>query len=259
MDHADVPPDPTAQRRYPPVALIECVADLTQTYYKVRRLHLVIVDLKSQVRSLTDQLRRLQPGPHADYTTPMAPMGGKTPLHGRRFVYGYSLDGSDFPCYLVWPWRTENNSFFLLESQTHRYVALDQAGFLHPLGLRHFYDGFSLRAEISIRSAALVAFDLHEDELSSDLFFSQAAVVDRGWADHQELPVDQNAPEADRRNVPEEVISVSDSEVDRESTIGGCSSQASCSTTSSDDASDTSEPAMSEVSVQHSMMEHAFL
>ena len=43
----------------------------------------------------------------------------------------------------------------------------------------------------------------------------------------------ENAPEADRRNVPEEVISVSDGEVDRESTIGGCSSQASCSTTSS--------------------------
>ena len=53
-------------------------------------------------------------------------------------------------------------------------------------------------------------------------------------------------------------ISVSDSEVDRESTIGGRSSQASCSTTSSDDASDTSEPAMSEVSVQHSMLEHAY-
>ena len=77
LDHADVPPDITAQRRYPPVALIECVADLTQTHYKVRRLHLVIVDLwrpwkihKTQVRSLTDQLRRLQPGPHADYTTP---------------------------------------------------------------------------------------------------------------------------------------------------------------------------------------------
>ena len=174
LDHADVPPGITAQRRYPPVALIECVADLTQTHYKVRRLHLVIVDLwrpwkihKTQVRSLTDQLRRLQPGPHSDYTTPLAPIGGKTPLHGRRFVYGYSLDGSDFPCYLVWPWRTEDNNFFLLESQTHRYVALDKAGFLHPLGLRHFYDGFSLRAEINIRSAALVAFDLQEDELSS--------------------------------------------------------------------------------------------
>ena len=132
------------------------------------------------MRSLTDQLRRLQPGPRADNTTPMMPMRSKTPLHGLRFVYGYSLDGSDFPCYLVWPWRTDSNSFFLLESQSRRYVALDQAGFLHPLGLRHFYDGFSLRAGISIRSAALAAFDLHEDELSNDLIVSQAAVMDRG-------------------------------------------------------------------------------
>ena len=82
--------------------------------------------------------------------------------------------------------------------------------------------------------------------------------MDRGWMDHQEQPVDQNAPEADRRNVPKEVISVSDGEVDRESTIGGCSSQASCSTTSSDDDSDISEPARSEVSVQDSIMEHAY-
>ena len=74
-----------------------------------------------------------------------------------------------------------------------------------------------------------------------------------GWIDHQEQRVDQNVPEADRRNVPEEVISVSDGEVDRESTIGGCSSQASCSTTSSDE--DSEEPARSEVSVQDSMME----
>ena len=71
---------------------------------------------------------------------------------------------------------------------------------------------------ISIRAAALVAFDFQENELSSDLILSQAAVLARGWDDHQEQPVDQNAPEADRRNVPEEI---SDSEVDRESTIGG--------------------------------------
>ena len=39
--------------------------------------------------------------------------------------------------------------------------------------------------------------------------FVPSCGADRGWADHQEQPVDQNAPEADRRNVPEEVISVS--------------------------------------------------
>ena len=52
---------------------------------------------------------------------------------------------------------------------------------------------------MSIRPAALAAFDLQEDDLPTDLVVSQAAVVDRGWMDHQEQPVDQNAPEADRR------------------------------------------------------------
>ena len=59
FDHVDVPTGTMAQRRYPPVALIECVADITQKHYKVRRLHLVIVDLwrpwkihQAQVRSL---------------------------------------------------------------------------------------------------------------------------------------------------------------------------------------------------------------
>ena len=103
-----------------------------------------------------------------------------------------------------------------------------------------------------------MAFQLQEEGVSNDLVLYQAAVVAKGWADHQEQPVDQTAPEADRRNVPDEIISVRDSEVDHDSTNGGCSSQASCSSTSSEDESSASEPAMSEVSVQHSMLEHAY-
>ena len=114
----------------------------------------------------TRELRRLQYS--ADCTTPLSPEPGKTPLHGRRFVYGYSLNGSDFPCYLLWPIRTLTASFCLLESQTRRYVDIEHAGFLHPLGLRHFCDGFSLRAEVSIRSSALVAFQFQEEEVSPD-------------------------------------------------------------------------------------------
>ena len=123
LDLTDVPGGTMAQRRYPPAALIECVADIAQRHHKVRRLHLVIVDLwrpwkinQTQVRSLTGALRRLQYS--ADCTTPLSPQPGKTPLHGRRFVSGYSLDGSDFPCYLLWPVRTPTGSFCLLESQT---------------------------------------------------------------------------------------------------------------------------------------------
>ena len=173
-------------------------------------------------------------------------------------MYGYSLDGSDFPCYLLWPKRAPTGSFCLLESQTQRYVDIEHAGFLHPLGLRHFYDGFSLRAEVSIRFPALEAFQLQEEEVSPDLVLSRAAVAARGWGGHQEQPVDQNAPEADRRNVPDDVISVSDSEVDQESSLGEESSYACGSSASDGKDSSDSEPAMSEVSDQYSMLEHAY-
>ncbi len=150
FDHDNGQTNYEARRRYPPVALAECVADIMIQRHKVRRLHLVIVDLwrpwkvnQAQVKSLMNTLRNLDPCPSAEGTTPMMPVAGKTPLHCRRFVYGYSLDGSDFPCYFLWPHRTPGDSFWLLESQTHRYVDLSQAGFLRPLGIRHFYDAFS--------------------------------------------------------------------------------------------------------------------
>ena len=86
FDQKDGQTGPMAQRRYPPVALAECVADILSKRHKVRRLHLVIVDLwrpwkinQGQVKLLTDQLRLLNPCPDVYNTTPMAPVQGKTP------------------------------------------------------------------------------------------------------------------------------------------------------------------------------------
>ena len=156
-------------------------------------------------------------------------------------------------CGLIAP----RDSFWLLESQTHRYVDLSQAGFLRPLGIRHFYDAFSLHAEVSIR-AAIDTFQFQQSDLSSDLVISSEAAVARGWAEHQEQPVDQNAPEADRRNVPDDVISVSTSEVDSASSNGDDSSYESYSYTSCSGESSDKEPPVSEVSDQHSMLEHVY-
>ena len=145
-----------------------------------------------------------------------------------------------------------------MESQTNRYVDLSLAGFLRPLGIRHFYDAFGLHAEVSIRTAAIEAFQFQEGDLSSDLVVSVDAACARGWADHKEQPGDQNAPEADLRNVPDDVISVSASEVDSDSSHGGDSSYESYSdTTSSYESSDTESPA-SEVSDKQSLLEHAY-
>ena len=69
--------------------------------------------------------------------------------------------------------------------------------------------------------------------------------------------MDHNAPEADGRNVPDDVISVSDGETDQESSLGEESSYACDSSASEGKESSDSEPAMSEVSDQYSMLEHA--
>ena len=87
---------------------------------------------------------------------------------------------------------------------------------------------------------------------------SLAAVAARGWDGHQEQPVDHNAPEADRRNVPHDVVSVRDSKMDQESSLGEESSYACDSSASEGKDSSDSEPAMSEVSDQYSMLEHAY-
>ena len=193
----------------------------------------------------------------------MMPYGPNAPFHCRRFVYGYSLDGSDFPCYFLWPHRTQQGSFWLLEFQTRRhidiYIYISLAPFLRPLGLQHFYDAFGLKAELSIRVAAMEAFHLQEGELSNDLIVSAEAAVARGWTDHVEQPIDQNAPEADLRNVATDVISVNDSEVDSASSAGDGSSDGNGDDTSSRSSeSSGSEPPASEVSDQHSMLEHAY-
>ena len=58
----------------------------------------------------------------------------------------------------------------MLESQTDQYVDLSAADFLCPLA--DFHDAFGLRAEVSIRTDALAAFQLEEENLSEDLVVS---------------------------------------------------------------------------------------
>ena len=135
-----------------------------------------------------------------------------------------------------------NKTFFWpLESQTRRHIDISLAPFLRPLALQHFYDAFGLRAELSIRVAAMEAFHLQEGELSNDLRVSAEAAVARGWTDHVEQPIDQNAPEADLRNVPIDVISVNASEVDSASSAGD-GSDGKDDTSSSSSESSGSEP-----------------
>ena len=261
--------------KFPPLALLECVFDKQETTNKLRRLHLIIVDLwrpwrinREQVRAVTSCLRHRQPEPMGFVNTPMVHSGG-TPhlhepkLHERRFIYGYGLDGSDFPCYLMWPERVgSEQSVALLDSQANWWCKLTEVGYMCPLDLHHLMDAFRITAELSsahLREIAVQQLGLLEGEVTADCQVSMDAARRKGWLVHEEQPVDLVAPEADVRNVPEDVISVRASEVDDASTVTSSNQDdAGSSSDSSDDSSTTDEPAPSVASEDHNMLVQAY-
>ena len=129
-----------------------------------------------RARAITDQLWFVQDCDNTRRVSPFRPAGPKPPLRCRRFAYGYALDGSEFPCYLVWPQR-EERSYALLDIATSDTLILDETSSFRPLGMQHFYDSFALVSQIGIRSDALELFGLREDELLSDLRITKAGVL----------------------------------------------------------------------------------
>ena len=85
-------------------------------------------------------------------------------LHERRFIYGYGLDGSEFPCHLMWPERVgSEQSVALLDSQANWWCKLTEEGYMCPLDLHHLMDAFRITAELSsahLREIAVQDFPL---------------------------------------------------------------------------------------------------
>ena len=176
---------------FPPPAIVEALQDYVTHYYKVRRLHLIVVDLwrpwkynTARAKAITDQLWYIS---HCDAThrvSPLRPDGPEPPLRCRRFAYGYALDGSECPSYLVWPQR-DGHSYVVLDTSTNDTLPLDQE-FFRPLGMEHFYDSFALESQISVRREALRLFGLREDELMPDLHITRDGVLRIRLGAHQE-------------------------------------------------------------------------
>ena len=211
---------------FPPPAIVEVLQDFVTNYHKVRRLHLIVVDLwrpwkynMAQARAITDQLWRISDNDNTRRVSPFRPDGSRAPLRCRRFAYGYALDGSEFPCYLVWPQRDER-SYVLLDTATTDTLPLDQESLFRPLGMQHFYDAFALTSQICVRRDALVLYGFHEDELLSDLHITREGVLRTeigAHHAHHEQVVDHGAQLADRNKVPAAVIQLAPHEVDTDS------------------------------------------
>ena len=144
--------------------------------------------------------------------SPFRPDGPEPPLRCRRFAYGYALDGSECPSYLVWPQR-DGQSYTLLDTSTTDTLALNH-DFFRPLGMQHFYDSFALVSQISVRREALHLFGLREDELLPDLHITRDGVLRIGLGAHQEHRVNHVARATDRTKVSADVIQLAAHEVD---------------------------------------------
>ena len=202
---------------FPPPAIVEALQDYVTHYHKVRRLHLIVVDLwrpwkynTARGREITDQLWRIS---HCDETrrvSPFRPEGPAPPLRCRRFAYGYALDGSECPSYLVWPQR-DGQSYTLLDTATADTLVLDQ-NFFRPLACSTSMTPL----QICVRREALALFGLREDELLPDLHITRDGVLRIGLGAHQEHRVNHEARAADRTKVSAEVIQLAAHEMDPE-------------------------------------------
>ena len=144
--------------------------------------------------------------------SPFRPDGPEPPLQCRRFAYGYALDGSECPSYLVWPQR-DGQSYTLLDTSTTDTLPLNH-DFFRPLGMEHFYDSFALVSQISVRREALHLFGLREDELLPDLRITRDGVLRIGLGAHQEHRVNHVARATDRTKVSADVIQLAAHEAD---------------------------------------------
>ena len=158
---------------YPPLAMAEAFLNINDPIPRVRRLHLIIVDLKRRGRlahQVRKQLARLDVVGHATQCLNTLPVVYKQdqPDYQLRYVFGYAMDGTDLPCYILWPVRTNAHSFWCLDAWKGDWVNLDRCDFLASVGIEHFFDAFSLNPSRPWRTAAGRALGLQADHIADD-------------------------------------------------------------------------------------------
>ena len=163
---------------YPPVAFAEIHRNAS-TLTKIRRLHLLVVDLertKSVGNDVYWQYQKINVSARYEEcfnTLPVPMTDAECPLRC-RYVYGYGVDGSDRPSCLLWPRRGSDGHFRLMEPKTGDYFDPAKATFIAALGVEHFFDAFALEQKRDIREDAAIALELDSEDILPDLVVKQA-------------------------------------------------------------------------------------
>ena len=132
---------------YPPVALVEAYITAEDSAPRVRRLHLIVVDLHRRRRMVDRVLRLLvdlQVDRCAEECRDTLPILWKRnqEAYQLRYVFGHAMEGSDLPCYILWPTRTAEQSFWCIDAWKGDWVRLDKCAYMAPLEIEHFFAAF---------------------------------------------------------------------------------------------------------------------
>ena len=168
----------TARGAYPPVALAEIYQEYKSPLTKIRRLHLMVVDL-GRSRSVSSHVYqdfmncRLPHELAGSLNTLPVPISRKDCPFKTRFVFAYGVDNSDKPSYLLWPIRGGNGQFLLVDPWSGNYFDLEAAKFMEPIGIEHFFDAFSLDRKRRLKVDAATALRIPLNEVSDLLVVKQ--------------------------------------------------------------------------------------
>ena len=169
---------------YPPLALAEAYITEEDSAPRMRRLHLMVVDLHRR-RRMADRVLRLLVDIQVD----------RQEAYQLRYVFGYAMDGSDLPCYILWPTRTAEQSFWCIDASKGDWVRLDKCSYMAPLGIEHFFDAFCFEPQRPWRAAACQALDIPSCHVSEDTYLEQVH-ENKFSLTPRRIPVERKTPAA---------------------------------------------------------------
>ena len=175
---------------------------------RVRRLHMV-VDLKRRWR-VADRVMRQLSDIQVDrcaaecWNTFPIPWKPNQEAYQLRYVFGYAMDGSDLPCYILWPTRTVEQSFWCMDAWKGDWVQLDKCFFIALVGIKHFFDAFCFNPQRPWRAAACQALGIPSCHVAEDTHFEHLH-ENKFTLTPRRIPVERKAS-ADRSRVDLDMV-----------------------------------------------------
>eukprot|EP00434_Breviolum_minutum_P043702 symbB.v1.2.038970.t1/scaffold6269.1/size19506/1 len=215
---------------YPPMAQIEAYITEDDSAPRVRRLHLIVVDLHRRRRMagrVWKVLSDLQVDRYAEETLNTLPIPWKQDqeAYQLRYVFGYAMDGSDLPCYILWPLRSDEQSFWCIDAWKGDWVRLDRCAHMAPLGIEHFFDAFCFEAQRPWRAAACQALRIPSCRVAEDRHLEQLNETTFSLSPRC-IPVERKTPTV-KREVDQDMDAREDNISDEDSGWSGVSDDSS--------------------------------